>query len=161
MGLVTGCGRTEQTAQTSNDSLRTESAKPRNCQSIVAADKLGKTDEYQESAKPYKFTLTLEQDSSTTDAGSTCYFNNSVTVLATQKSGSQVFKRSLVKDDIRYFVKNGEDLQPFILEKATYQPTFNSQRYIVIQMQLLNPENQQKISYTVMMNYHGEIVKVK
>lgn len=160
-GLLTGCGRTENANQTNVDSTATATPKPKNCLSVVDTNKLGKNDEYKESTKPYKFTLTLEQDSTSLETGSTCFFDNKITVLATKKSGEQVFKRTLIKDDLRYYIKDAAVLEHTVLQQTTYQPTFNSQRYIVLQMRLIEPSTKQTTDFTVSMNYHGEIVKVK
>ncbi|WP_338868915.1 hypothetical protein WBJ53_18765 [Spirosoma sp. SC4-14] len=162
--LLVACGQTEtrdQSSTTHSDSVAAAPAKPKNCKSVIEADKLGKADEYQESAKPIKVALTLEQDSSTTQTTNGCYFNHSVTVLTTKKSGSRVFKRTLLKDDLLYFSKNDESINQSLLQKVAYKPTFNSQKYITLTMQLIDPIDQKTTEYTVFMNYFGEIVKVK
>lgn len=159
--LSTACGRTENTSQSTTDSTATALPKAQNCQSVVEADKLGKSDEYQESAKPIKFTLTLSQDTSTTQLADSCYFNNAVMVLATKKNGSQLFKRTLVKDDLLLFTKNDDAIQQAVLQQVVYKPTFNSQKYINLGMRLIEPVSRKTTDFTISMNYSGEIVKVK
>lgn len=138
-----------------------DAPKPRNCQSVVGADKLDKADVFQESAKPIKVTLTLAQDTSVTQIDKGCFFNNTVTVLAAKKSGSQVFKRTLLKDDLLYFIKSDEVVERSVLQRVVYKPTFNAQRYITLTMQLIEPVSQKRADYTLTMNYFGEIIKVK
>ena len=159
--LSTACGRTENTSQATADSTATALPKAKNCRSVVDAGKLGKSDEYQESAKPIKVTLTLSQDTSTAQIADTCYFNNAVTVLTTKKNGSQLFKRTLAKDDLLLFTKNDETIQQAVLQQAVYKPTFNSQKYINLGMRLIDPASGKTTDYTISMNYFGEIVKVK
>jgi len=162
--ILTACGHTEtsdKNSETRSDSVATTQAKPKNCKSVIEADKLGKADEYQESAKPIKVMLTLEQDSSTTQTDNGCYFNHSVTVLTTRKTGSRIFKRTLLKDDLLYFSKNDGLIEQSLLQKVAYKPTFNGQKYITLTMQLIDPTNKETTNYTVFMNYFGEIVKVK
>ncbi|QIP15632.1 hypothetical protein G8759_24860 [Spirosoma aureum] len=166
VSLLTACGRTEkkQDEASPSSTAATESTpapKPQNCLSIIEKDKLGKSNEYQESAKSIKVTLTLDQDTSTMPTAQGCYFNNSVTVLATKKSGSRVFKRTLLKDDLLYFTKIDEPIQKAILQNAFYKPTFNGQKYITLTMRLKEPGSKKTMDYTVYMNYFGEIVKVK
>ncbi len=134
---------------------------PQNCQSVVETGKLGKADVYQESAKNIKVSLTLAQDASTLPTSDGCYFNNSVEVLATKKSGSQLFKHTLIKDDLTLFTKNDEAIKQSILRRATYKPTFNGQKYITLTLNLMDPTTKKATDYTVYMNYYGEIVKVK
>ncbi|GAB4044144.1 hypothetical protein [Spirosoma litoris] len=169
LGLLTACGgnsekKQEPTGQSTTittDSVTATTPKPKNCLSVADADKLGKADVYQESGKSIKVSLTLEQDTSSTQVGSGCYFNNTITVLATKKSGSQLFKRTLLKDDLLYFTKSDDAINQSILEKVTYKPTFNGQRYITLTMHLLEPESKKTMEFTLFMNYFGEIVKVK
>ncbi|WP_461077351.1 hypothetical protein [Spirosoma flavus] len=164
-GLLTACGGSEkkESATSAGDStvVTASAPEPKNCQTVIGADKLGKSNEYQESAKPMKFTLTLEQDTSATSTEKGCYFNNNVTVLAVKKSGSRVFKRTLAKDDIAYFSKNDDVIARSILKNATYKPTFNGQRYVTVTVRLVDPVNEKTSEYLVYMNYFGEIVKVK
>ncbi|MBD2701716.1 hypothetical protein IC229_13785 [Spirosoma sp. BT702] len=165
VGLLAACGKSEKkeenTTSATTDSTVVAAPKPKNCQSILKADKLGKSNEYQESAKPMKFTLTLDQDTSATSTEKGCYFNNTATILAVKKSGSRVFKRTLAKDDIAYFSKNDELIARSVLQNATYKPTFNGQRYVTITVRLIDPVGEKKSDYLVFMNYFGEIVKVK
>lgn len=160
-----GTSETKQTTTTNPpQTARPDSvvaAKPQNCQSVVEAAKLGKTDEYSESAKNVRVKLTLFQDESTQAVSGGCYFNNAVEVAATKKSGSVVFRRKLLKDDLIHFTKNDAAVEAGILQKATYIPTFNSQKYITIGLQLTDPSDKKNTSFTVFMNYYGEIVKVK
>lgn len=167
--LLPACGRTEkkqenttQTAPVSADSVSTPApSKTSNCQSIVKADKLGKADVYQESAKALAVSITIEQDTSSMQVASGCYFNNTVTIRATKKTGSQVFRRTLLKDDLLYFTKNDTPIEQAILQRVTYKPTFNGQRYITISMRLMIPESKTTSDYLVTMNYFGEIIKVR
>lgn len=163
--LLTACGRTEkketQTSLPVTDSVAATVPAPKNCQSIVKAGKLGKPDLYQESAKPVAVSITMEQDTSSMQVADGCYFNNTVTLLATKKSGSRVFKRTLLKDDLLYFIKSDDAVNGAILQSATYKPTFNSQRYITFTMHLVEPASRKTLDYLVTMNYFGEIIKVK
>lgn len=167
--LLTACGRTEkagdqsttQSTTASADSGAAVSTKRQNCQSVVSADKLGKSLEYKESAKPITVTLTLNQDSSTILATGGCYFNNTSTVLATKRSGSQLFKRTMLKDDLKYFIKNDELLARTVLQNVTYKPTFNGEKYFLLTMRLLEPTSKMTTDYTLFVNYHGEILKVR
>lgn len=167
--LLQACGRTEkkqenttQTTPASADSIASpQVSKTSNCQSIVKAGKLGKADVYQESAKALAISITVDQDTSSMSVASGCYFNNTVTVRATKKSGSQVFKRTLLKDDLLYFTKNDTPIEQAILQNVTYKPTFNGQRYITISMRLIEPESKKTSDYLVTMNYFGEIIKVR
>ncbi|QMW04470.1 hypothetical protein [Spirosoma foliorum] len=165
LSLLTACGgnteKKQETAVTTTDSAVAATPKPKNCQSVVDADKLGKADVYQESGKSIKVSLTLDQDTSSTQVGSNCYFNNTITVLATKKSGSQLFKRTLLKDDLLYFTKSDDAIKQSILKKVIYKPTFNGQRYITLTMHLLEPVSKKTMDFTLFMNYFGEIVKVK
>ncbi len=168
--LLTACGRTEKAQDNTTksttatpDSVVATVPKIKNCQSMVEAAKLGKSDTYQESAKSIKVTLTLDQDTSSVQTDNGCYFNNAITVLATKKSGSgsRVFKRTLLKDDLLYFTKSDKAIERAILQKTIYKPTFNGQKYVTLTMQLIEPGSKKMTSYTVFMNYFGEIVKVK
>ncbi|MVM30419.1 hypothetical protein GO755_10270 [Spirosoma sp. HMF4905] len=167
--LLTACGGNTDKKQDSpaqsttatTDSTAAPAPKPKNCQSVVEADKFGKADVYQESGKSIKVSLTLDQDTSSTQVANGCYFNNTVTVLATKKSGSPMFKRTLLKDDLLYFTKSGDAIKQSILQKVIYKPTFNGQRYITLTMHLLEPESKKTMDFTLFMNYFGEIVKVK
>ena len=169
LSLLTACGRTEKAQETTiqsttavaSDSVPAIVPKPQNCKSVVGNDKLGKADVYQESGKSLKVALTLNQDTSTMSTADECYFNNTVTVLATKKSGSQAFKRTLLKDDLLYFTKTDDAIKQAILQKVTYKPTFNGQRYITLTMRLIEPGSKKTLDYTLFMNYFGEIVKVK
>ncbi len=166
--LLTACGRTEK-AQENNpksttatpDSVAATVPKIKNCQSMVELARLGKSDTYQESAKSIKVALTLDQDTSSVQTADGCYFNNTITVLATKKSGSRVFRRTLLKDDLLYFTKSDKAIERAILQKVVYKPTFNGQKYVTLTMQLIEPGSRKIIGYTVFMNYFGEIVKVK
>ncbi|GAB3032710.1 hypothetical protein [Spirosoma pulveris] len=168
--LLVACGRSEKkddtatqssTTQPAADTAKTTTSKPENCRSVVETDKLGKSDVFQESAKPITVTLTLAQDSSATQTTDGCYFNNTITVLAAKKSGSQVFKRTLLKDDLLYFIKSDDVVERSVLQQVVYKPTFNAQRYITLMMQLIEPVSKKKTDYTVTMNYFGEIIKVR
>lgn len=168
--LLAACGSSEKkqdataqskTAQPAADSASTKTPASQNCQSVVETAKLGKSDVFQESAKPITVTLTLAQDTSATQTGDGCYFNNAITILAAKKSGSQVFKRTLLKDDLLYFIKSDDVVERSVLQQVTYKPTFNGQRYITLTMQLIEPASKKKAEYTVTMNYFGEIIKVK
>lgn len=164
---LTTCSRTEKAkdtttqSTTATDSASATAPEPNNCQSVVEASKLGKSDVYQESGKSIKISLTLNQDTSTMPTAKGCYFNNTITVLATKKSGSQQFKRTLLKDDLLYFTKTDDAIKQSILQKVIYKPTFNGQRYITLTMHLLEPASKKTMDYTLFMNYFGEIVKVK
>ncbi|WP_041616714.1 hypothetical protein [Spirosoma linguale] len=168
--LLVACGRSGKkeemttqstTTQPTADSTLAAAPDSKNCRSVVEADKLGKSDVFQESAKPITVTLTLAQDSSATQTDEGCYFNNAITVLAAKKSGSQVFKRTLLKDDLLYFIKTDDVVERSVLQQVVYKPTFNAQRYITLTMQLVEPVSKKKADYTVTMNYFGEIIKVK
>lgn len=169
MALLQACGRTEkkqentaQTVQASTDSAATSPPpKTSTCQSIVKAGKLGKTDVYQESAKALTVSVTIDQDTSSMQVADGCYFNNTVTIRATKKTGSQVFKRTLLKDDLIYFTKNDKPIEQGILQSVTYKPTFNGQRYITVSMRIAAPGSKNASDYLVTMNYFGEIIKVK
>lgn len=171
VATLLACGRSEKTenktTQPPTDGASTliadsiAAAKPQNCKSVVENDKLGKTDVYQESAKNIKVSLTMAQDASTMPTSDGCYFNNSVEVLATKNSGNQLFKHTLLKDDLAMFTKNDDPIGKSILQRATYKPTFNGQKYITLTMQLMEPDTKKTTDYTVTMNYFGEIVKVK
>lgn len=167
--LLQACGQTEkkqenttQKAPVSADSASTPpSPKTNNCQSVVMAGKLGKADVYQESAKALTVSITVNQDTSSMQVANGCYFNNTVTIRATKKTGSQVFKRTLLKDDLLYFTKNDKPIEQAILQRVTYKPTFNGQRYITVSMRLMAPESKKTSDYLVTMNYFGEIIKVR
>ncbi|GAB3803186.1 hypothetical protein GCM10028819_32730 [Spirosoma humi] len=167
--LLQACGQKEskqenttQAAQASVDSTSTPpSPKTDNCQSVTKADKLGKADVYQESAKALTVSITVNQDTSSMRVADGCYFNNTVTIQATKKTGTQVFKRTLLKDDLLYFTKNDKPVEQAILQSVTYKPTFNGQRYITISMRLVEPESRKTSDYLVTMNYFGEIIKVR
>ncbi|MBC8153351.1 MAG: hypothetical protein H7Z72_10605 [Bacteroidetes bacterium] len=163
-GLLLACGRTEKTqdnAQSAPADSVTTAAKLRNCQSIADAEKLGKPMEYRESAKPITFTLTLDQDTSATQTAGGCYLNNTITVMAVRKSGKQLFKRTLTKDDLRLFAKDDETVGQTVLQSATYKPTFNGERYLLVTMRMLEPDSKKTRDYTLFMNYYGEIVKLR
>lgn len=165
--LLLACGRTEKMQDTAGPSGTAADAgavaapRRRNCQSVVAADQLNKPLEYKETAKPITVTLTLNVDTSTVDAGRACYVNNTVTVQTARKSGKQLFKRTLLKDDLLYFVDNDEAVKRSVLQKVTYKPTFNGERYFNLTMRLIEPGSQKTLEYTLFVNYFGEIVKVK
>ncbi|TAE23133.1 MAG: hypothetical protein EAZ91_22840 [Cytophagales bacterium] len=172
LALATACNRSETTqtktdangpnsltATASVDSVASE--KPQNCASVVESGKLDKANEYSESAKPIRVTITLRQDESSMPSADGCVFNNKVEVLATRKSGKQAFKRTLLKDDLVYFSKNDAVIEAGVLKSATYVPTFNSQKYITLGLRLTNPQTQRNTDFTVFMNYYGEIVKVR
>ncbi|MCK8493630.1 hypothetical protein M0L20_17320 [Spirosoma sp. RP8] len=166
-GLLAACGGSEQKKDKPTEVIASTAdsvgaaPKRQNCQSIIGAERLGKANEYQESAKPLKVTITLEQDTSATQTTKGCYFNNMVTVLATKKSGSRVFKRTLTKDDLVYFTKNDTPIEEAVLQNTLYKPTFNGQKYITLTMRLMEPVSKKTSDYTVYMNYFGEIVKVR
>ena len=168
LSLLSACGRTEksQNQATSSSAVTADSAtatapKPRNCQSVALSGKLGKSDTYQESGKSLKVTLTLNQDSSQVTTEQTCFFNNTVTVLATKKSGGPAFKRTFLKDDLLYFIKTDAVVERSVLQNVSYKPTFNGQKYITLTMHLIDPANKKKTDYTLFMNYFGEILKVR
>lgn len=165
-GLVIACNTTEKkqadATQSSDSTTSTATvSKPQNCQSIAATDKLGKSDTYQESGKSLKFMLTLNQDTSQVLTDQDCFFNNTVTVQATKKSGGPAFKRTFLKDDLLYFIKTDEVVKRSVLQNVTYKPTFNSQKYFTLTMHLIDPVNQKKTDYTLFMNFFGEILKVR
>lgn len=89
--LLQACGQTEkkqanttQTVRVSADSVSTPlPTKTNNCQSVAKADKLGKADVYQESAKALTVSITVDQDTSSMQVANGCYFNNTVTIRAT------------------------------------------------------------------------------
>lgn len=167
--LLQACGRTEnkqdntpQTAQASSDSASPPApSRASNCQSVVKVGKLGKSDVYQESAKALSVTIMVDQDTSSMQVSGGCYFNNTVTIRATKKNGSQVFKRTLLKDDLIYFTKNDKPIEQGILQSVSYKPTFNGQRYITVSMRLIAPDSKNTADYLITMNYFGEIIKVK
>ena len=170
LSLLMACGRTEKTQETASQTATmatdsaatgTTAAPAQTCQSVVKAGKLDKADVYQESAKSISVAITMEQDSSSVPTAKGCYYNNTVTILATKKSGSRVFKRTLLKDDLAYFTKDDDAIEQSVLQSVTYKPTFNGQRFITINMHLLEPDTRNTLDYTVFMNYFGEIVKVK
>ncbi len=177
VSLLTACGRTETaqdntqntvaqpvpattSARTAPDSGTAAGPKPQNCRSILDAATLGKVNTYRESAKPVTVGITLAQDTSTTAIAGECYFNNTVTVQATNRSNRPLFKRTLLKDDLLYFSKRDEAIQRAVLQNVIYKPTFNGERYITLTMRLMEPGNRKTTDYTVFMNYFGEIVKV-
>lgn len=167
--LLFACGRNEKASDTTGKTADTSThsaviaalSAPKNCQSVIKADKLGKADVYQESAKSISVSITMDQDASTTLTADGCYFNNKATVLATKKSGSQVFKRTLQKDDLALFTKDDAYIEKAVLQQVTYKPTFNGQRYVTLTMRMLQPDTKKTMTYTVFMNYFGEMVKVK
>ena len=166
--LLTACGRTKttqdnttQSKTTQIDSVTTTRPESRNCQSLAKAGKLGKANRYQESAKPINVILTIDQDTTTLQTANGCYYNTTLTVLAQKKSGSRVFKRTLLKEDLLYFSKKDDAIQRAILQDVLYKPTFNGQKYITLTMRLMEPGSKRTTDYTVFMNYFGEIVKVK
>ena len=168
LSLLTACGRTEKTQDqtTSSTAVTTDSATAtvtasRNCQSVASSGKLGKSDTYQESGKSLKFTLTLNQDTSQVSTDQSCFFNNTITIQATKKSGGSAFKRTLLKDDLLYFIKTDEMVKRSVLQNVTYKPTFNSQKYFTLTMHLIDPASQKKTDYTLFMNFFGEILKVR
>ena len=167
-GLLGACGRSEKaqdtTTQSTTAATGTDAAKapaPKNCQSVLAADKLGKPLEYRETAKPIKVSITLDQDTSAVQTANGCYFNNTFTVLTTKKSGKQMFKRTLLKDDLLYFVDNDDAVKQAVLQNVTYKPTFNGERYFNLSVQLVEPVSKKTLNYTLFVNYYGEIVKIK
>ena len=168
-GLLTACGRTEKAQDNTTQSPKTtadstavaQAAKPKNCQSLLKADQLGKANVYQESAKPISVTMTMTQDTSTLQTADGCYFNNSVTVRVAKKSGGQLFKRTLLKEDLFYFAKSDAAVRRAVLQRATYTPTFNGLKYLTLTMRLIEPKSRQTTDYVVFMNYFGEIVKVR
>ncbi|KAB7727553.1 hypothetical protein F5984_21010 [Rudanella paleaurantiibacter] len=167
MAVLAACGRSE-TAQTDSasttpaDSVTAAApAKPENCKSVVEPAKLGKADEYQESGKDLKVTLTLNQADNTTPGPDGCYFNNLVDVTATRKSGKPVFRRTLIKEDLGYFSESDAVIEKGVLQSVQYKPTFNSQKYVSLTMRLRDPETAQTTDFTVYMNYNGEILRVK
>lgn len=162
--LLIACGRSENTNETTTqaaDSVATTAGKPQNCQSVVDTARLGKPFEYQESAKPIKVTLTLNPDTSTVQTTGNCYTNTAVTVTAVRKSGKFLFKRTLNKDDLIYFVDTDSTVRASVLENVTYKATFNGQPYFNLTMHLLEPVSKKTTDYTLFMNYYGEIVKVR
>lgn len=167
--VLAGCGRSEEQPNTATrpstsagaDAATATTPEARNCQSVVAAAQLGKTNVYQESAKPISLTLTVEQDTSTTRTSADCYFNNAVTVLAARKSGKQLFRRTLSKDDLLYFISTDEAVERAVLQTVTYKPTFNGRPYVTLTFRLVEPGTQKSMDYTVFMNYVGEIIKVR
>jgi hypothetical protein len=163
--LLAACGQTEkateQTTRPGTDTTTVTAAKLTDCKTVDTGSKLGKPDVYQESAKPLNVSITVNQDTSSTRLEAGCYFNNTVTVLATKKSGGQIFKRTLVKDDLLYFVKSDKAIEKAVLQSASYKPTFNSLKFITFSMHLIDPSNQQTMNYLVTMNYFGEIIKVR
>ncbi|AUD01793.1 hypothetical protein [Spirosoma pollinicola] len=163
--LLVACGHTENAKEKSNpakiDSVTATTQTSKSCLSVVKPEKLGKSDEYQESAKPIKVSVTVDQDTSSMQVADECYFNNTVTILATKKTGSRVFKRTLLKDDLLYFTKSDKSIEQAILQSVTYKPTFNSQKYVTVNMRLIEPGTKKTLDYLVTMNYFGEIIKVK
>lgn len=163
--LLVACGQTEkvkeQTTRSGIDTTTVTAARPANCKTVDTGSKLGKTDVYQESAKPINVSITVNQDTSSTQLETDCYFNNTVTVLATKKNGNQLFKRTLLKDDLLYFVKSDEAIEKAVLQSASYKPTFNSLKFITFSMHLIDPASRQTLNYLVTMNYFGEIIKVR
>ncbi len=165
-GLLFACGGSETkqdnaTGQSTADSMTVATPKARDCQSVGGTGKLGKSDVYQESDKAINVTLTVNQDTSTTQTTTDCFFNNVVTVLAAKKSGERVFRRVLAKDDLLYFIKNDEAVQRAVLQRATYKPTFNRQKYVTLTMHFMEPDTRKTTDYMVFMNYFGEIIRVK
>lgn len=167
LSLLTACNRAEKTqdstvAQSSaTDSVAAVSPTPKNCQQVVDAADLGKTNVFQESAKPISVSITVEQSENTTQATGGCYFDNAVTVRANKKSGSYLFKRTFDKGDLVYFSKNDEAIERSILQTITYKPSFNGQKYMTLTMRLIDPESKKKTDYELFLNYFGEIVKVR
>ncbi|OIN55664.1 hypothetical protein [Arsenicibacter rosenii] len=162
--VLLGSACNQQSAKNDTQTITDTTAavvKRKDCKSLADAAKLGKADIYKESSKPLQFALTLDQDSTWVETPSGCIANNTITVLATKKSGQQAFKRTLTKEDLTYFLKNDEEIEASILQQVTYKPTFNSQKYIVLAMHLVDPKNDKTLDYAVYMNYFGEIVKVK
>ena len=167
-GLLTACGRTEKTQDTTTaqssatDTVTTLSPpKTQNCQQLVEAATLGKTNVYQESAKPISVSITVAADTGNLQTGSDCFVHNIATVHATTKSGKELFNRTFVYNDPIYFSKNDEAIERSVLQNLTYKPSFNGQKYITLTMRLIEPENRRKTDYELFINYYGEIVKVR
>ena len=132
------------------------------CKTLGGLPELGKNNVYQESAKPVRVTLTMNQDSiSTTSTAKGCYHNYIATIEATKKSGGRIFTRTFSKDDLRYFGPSDEVLDQTVLQNLTYKPSFNGQKYVTLTARLEEPISGKRMDYLVYMNYFGEVVKVR
>ena len=132
-----------------------------NCKTLAGLPELGKDKVYQESAKPIKVTLTMNEDTSSTNTPKGCYHNYVATIEAAKKSGDRVFKRTFTKDDLCYFGPSDETLDQSVLQNVTYKPSFNAQKYINLTARLEEPISGKRTDYLVYMNYFGEVIKVK
>lgn len=162
------CGRTEKTQDTTTaqnstaDTLSVPvSPKPQDCQQLVKATVLDKTNVYQESAKPISVSITMQADTSNLQIGGDCFVHNTATVRATTKGGKELFKRTFFSNDPIYFSKNDEAIERSTLHNLTYKPSFNARKYMTFTMQLIEPESRKETDYELFINYYGEIVKVK
>lgn len=168
VGIFMACGRTEKTQDTTTAQSSATNAvatptppKSQNCQQLVEAATLGKTNVYQESAKPIRVSITVEADTSNLQIGSNCFVHNTATVGVTTKVGKELFKRTFFNNDLIYFSKNDEAIERSILQNVIYKPSFNGQKYMTLTMQLIDPESRKKTDYELFINYYGEIVKVR
>lgn len=168
IGLLMACNRTEKTQDTTTTQSSATGAvdapitpKPQNCHQLVEAAILGKTNVYQESAKPISVSITVEADTTNLQIDSNCFVNNTATVRVTTKAGKELFKRTFFNNDLIYFSKNDEAIEQATLQNVTYKPSFNGQKYLTLTMQLIDPESRKKMDYELFINYYGEIVKVR
>jgi|GEM_PF-1660473 len=131
------------------------------CKTLAGMPELGTDKVYQESAKPVRITLTMNQDTSNTTTPKGCYHNYVATIETVKKSGGKLFARTFSKDDLRYFGPSDETLDQSVLQNVTYKPSFNGQKYVTLTARLEEPISGKRTDYLVYMNYFGEVVKVK
>ena len=167
--LFFGCNGTEKAKETEKsptdvpgEIATVAAAAPKvDCKTPAGLPELGKDKVYQESAKPIRVTLTMNEDTSTTSTPQGCYHNYVATIEAAKKSGSRVFTRTFSKNDLRYFGPSDETLDQSVLQNVTYKPSFNAQKYVTLTARLEEPVSGKRTDYLVYMNYFGEVVKVK
>ncbi len=167
--LLLGCTNTEKPEETTNPPTVAPSevvaepmAVPKSdCKTLAGLPELGKNKVYQESAKPVRVTLAMNEDTSSTTTAKGCYHNYIATIDAAKKSGGQLFSRTFSKDDLRYFGPSDETLNQSVLQNVTYKPSFNAQKYVTLTARLEEPISGKRTDYLVYMNYFGEVVKVR
>ncbi len=167
--LLAGCNNTENATETIKSptdvpgevATVAAAAPTSDCKALAGLPELGKTKVYQESAKPVRVTLTMNQDTSNIITPKGCYHNYVATVETVKKSGSKLFIRRFGKDDLRYFGPSDEILDQSVLQNVTYKPSFNGQKYVTLTARLEEPTSGKRTDYLVYMNYFGEVVKVR
>lgn len=167
--LLIGCTNAEKTEETTKspsdvpgEIATVAAAAPKSdCKTLGSMPELGKDKVYQESAKPVRVTLTMNEDTSSTTTAKGCYHNYVATIETAKKSGGELFTRTFSKDDLRYFGPSDEVLDQSVLQNLTYKPSFNAQKYVTLTARLEEPISGKRTDYLVYMNYFGEVVKVK